>query len=200
MSAQRIGEELAAVTERLAGLRRQMDKLEAWAAELRTSLRVLARLEGQTGEHTVVSAVTVRDSDGAVIRRTLAGKVRPPATGVPLRAGEALKAMLRAKGDFIKPKEAVERLKAEHGIRIGPGKPGRETSDLSSAIGGGRVPGLVVTRSDGWGLEEWNGVPPARREASGTAGAASEDHVGGPRGPDPAQDTTVSEAAAPETA
>jgi len=113
--------------------------------------------------HTVVRTTTVNDRTGAVTKKTY-GRNRPLATGLPGRAGQALIEMLREKGDFIKPLDAVARLKAERGIQIGYGKPGRETSDLSAAIGHGRVPGLVVTRKDGWGLEEWSGIPPVQRE------------------------------------
>lgn len=176
MNVKQIETELGHVSDRLAKLRRQVDEQVKWEAELRTALRVLSRLNGTSEplprdtadatsavEHTVVRTTTVRDKDGAVFRKTY-GRVRPLATGLPAQAGQALIEMLRVKGQFIKPKEAVERLKEEHNIRIGIGKPGRETSDLSSAIGHGRVSGLVVTRQDGWGLEEWKGIPPVERD------------------------------------
>lgn len=145
----------------------QPARLSGWlAAALEGQAAHKQNPTGQPDTHTVTHQITVRDSDGQVTRRTIP-RDRPLATGVPLQAGQALIAMLRAKGDFIKQMEAVERLRHEHGIQIGPGRPGRETSDLSAAIGHGRVPGLVVSRAHGWGLEEWNGIPPSQRQALG---------------------------------
>lgn len=174
MNVKQIEVELARVSDRLIELRRQIGEQEQWEAELHTTLRVLTRLgdaseaiasddtEEGNGQHTIVRVTTVKDKDGSVHRKTYQ-RTPPPATGVSARAGKALMEMLRLKGNFIRPKDAVARLKTEHNISIGIGKPGRETSDLSSAIGNGRVPGLIVTRQDGWGLEEWQGVPPIER-------------------------------------
>lgn len=200
MSVPQIERELATVAERVAALRREIGELEAWESELQTSLRVLTRLSdgshgsarphmnrnAQSGEraqdqaadpsdvHATTREATVRDA-GRTLRHRSYDRARSLATGVPLQAGQALIAMLRAKGDFIRQMEAVERLRAEHGIRIGRGRPGRETSDLSAALGHGKVPGLVVTRSDGWGLEEWEGVPRAKRQAAPVGETAAQD-------------------------
>jgi hypothetical protein len=156
MSVKRVEAELTAVESRLAALRQEIASPERWEGDLRTSLHVLTRLAGNDPDsqavsadvHTVVREKRVNDATGEVRQRTV-HHGRPLATGKALEPGEALVAMLRAGGKHIRPMDAVSRLRDEHGIQIGLGKPGRETSDLSAAIGHGRIPGLVVTRSQG---------------------------------------------------
>lgn len=166
MSMSQIEAGLMRAGERLSELRRQISETEEWEAQLRTALSVLARLgEGEATQPLPI--FTARTNDAAPRERehmpsvtSESRRVHKPATGLPAEAGQALIAMLRQKGDFIRPMEAVTRLKAEHGIQIGLGKSGRETSDLSAAVGHGRVPGLIVTRGQGYGLEEWKGIAP----------------------------------------
>lgn len=163
MVEKQVEAELAVVTGKIAKKQAEIASLEKWADELRTSLRVLRRLSGSRDEWQpesthIAAHNSANDSQAAV--RQAGSRERPLAAGRALDAGMALMQMLKEQGNFIRPLEAVRRLKDEHEIRIGSGKPGRETSDLSAAIGHGRVPGLVVTRSQGYGLAEWNGFPP----------------------------------------
>jgi len=157
-SASRIEAELENASDRIARLRGEIEVLKAWQDELHTSLRVIRRLADVGGKHEFYNFSVSAPATLSISSKHTTITV---AKGKAALAGQALIDMIRERGDYIKPVEAVNRLREEHGLTIGPGKPGRETSDLSAALGHGKVPGLMVTRQVGWGLEEWGGIVPA---------------------------------------
>ena len=175
----RIEAELIAVTARIERLSMELTKAKDWEAELTTSLRVLRRLAGRREQNGESHDEASQGDDDAGIalgpeaseteestsssRRSARGR-----SDIILRAEAALIQMLREKGDFIRQLDAVNRLRVEHGILIGAGIPGRETSDLSAALGAGKSALLYVTRRSGWGLTEWEGDPPGVRETTNT--------------------------------
>lgn len=163
----RLEEEIIKVSEKIASLQGELEGLKEWEKELRTSLRVFSRLTSSSSIDTAVNSIEINvvekhlpAYEQRLGRFERAPRTTPIATGKAALAGQTLREMLAVKGDYMRPIEAVSRLRIEHGITIGPGVVGRETSDLSAALGAGKVPGLYVTRQTGWGLEEWNGKPP----------------------------------------
>ncbi len=185
MDARRITSEMDAVSERLSLLRQEVISLEQWRAELHTALKVVERLgSGGTtqadGNGFQALATDTRTTSGASVAShgtptlTVGDPLsRPkrqtvPARGLAAKAGQAVIEMLREEGAFLRPMEVVRRLRDQHGITIGLGRPGRETSDLSAAIGHGKVLELTVSRQNGWSLTEWNGNPPGKRELTFT--------------------------------
>ena len=173
MTARRIAAELDVVASRLMLLRQEITSLEQWEMELRTTLKVLQRLGDEEPAQVDRSNFSATEPTMPVTLANSTGNPSPqrrrqitPAKGLAAVAGQAVTAMLRERGTFMRPMEVVHLLRDQHGITIGLGKPGRETSDLSAAIGHGKVAELTVSRQDGWGLTEWNGVPPAGREST----------------------------------
>ncbi len=170
MEVRRITAELSAVGERLSHLRQQIISLQEWEVELQTTLKVLQRLgdhdPAQPKEPDFPHITPARPPSGPAPRAT---RLVTPAKGLAAVAGQAVAEMLRAEGKFIRPMKVVHRLRDQHGITIGLGRPGRETSDLSAAIGHGKVPELIVSRQNGWGLTEWNGTAPADRDSTFTS-------------------------------
>lgn len=168
MDAQRITAEMDAVGEHLSRLQKEITGLEQWRLELHTALKVLERLDSTDPMQVKESDVSPAPTPASAVlatSTTTAGKtpLRPkrqitPAKGLAAEAGKALIEMLREGGKFLRPMEAVRRLRDERGIIIGLGKPGRETSDLSAAIGHGKISGLTVSRQRGWGLTQWHGT------------------------------------------
>ena len=164
MSTRQLEAELSAVRSRIQELRVEANRLELWEQRLQSALDVLLLVmtEGSQEPGRLPAEQTQDQPQKPRHRPPHPALARPvkergltPAVGKAASAGNALKEMLRTKGDYIKPLEAVRRLKEEYSLTIGLGKPGRETSDLSAALGHGKVEGLNVSRRLGWGLTEW---------------------------------------------
>lgn len=158
MSNSRIHAEMQAARQRLEGLEVAAEKERAWIAQLEAAIRVHERL-GITQN---------ASSDGETSNKV--PSVKTPTKGrtrneTVVRAEQVLVAMLREAGDYIRQIDAVKRLREEHGIVVGMGVPGRETSDLSAALGAGKSRYLAVSRRYGWELREWNGLPPRLKAA-----------------------------------
>lgn len=164
MSTKQIETQLSAVTARIQSLRAEADRLEAWAQRLQSALDVMHLVEmdiSPAAEHIPAAPNKCAPQKPTyrppahLLTKPIKERALTPAVGKAAQAGETLKELLRVKGDYIKPLEAVRLLKENHGLTIGLGKPGRETSDLSAALGHGKVEGLGVSRRSGWFLTEW---------------------------------------------
>lgn len=157
--------DIEAKIEELSGMiktaREELDTLNSWRETLENAVKVLSIMKEKTGSDlgryfTDVATKSAVDLIDAFKDDTR--EVRP-AKGTAAAAGQALLTELHSRGNYMKPMEAVRYLHDAYGITIGLGKPGRETSDLSAALGHGKVKGLTVSRRMGWGLEEWRSQP-----------------------------------------
>ena len=155
-----------------------------WQGKLVTSIEVIKQLTGQEEDEPSAFGGSdreesdVKSDDGSAPKPSQTRKSIRSRSPMVLRAEEELIRMLREGGDYIKQLDAVNRLRLEHGILVGSGAVGRETSDLSAALGSGKSAHLRVSRRFGWELTEWGGLPPKHREARPDPGQ------NGPDGPD----------------
>ena len=188
MSSTRIETELAAVATRIEKLTAALNKERAWQEELATSLKVLRRLGDMAGPSAgeVMDIVADPEAHGFQVANVVVRK--RSRSQLVARAEQALVSMLQDKRNFIRQLDAVNRLREEHRIVVGGGVPGRETSDLSAALGAGKSRYLTVTRREGWALTEWSGVPPVCKDRD--ARVPTETALAGQDGPTHYSDST----------
>ena len=163
MSIARIKRELEAAQARITSLGDEIAAITRWQGELIISLSVLQRLDDVSEDDQADQQSTSDDAtaaDGENVRQTN----RRSRSDVVTRAEAAMIELLRERGDNIRQADAVTLLRERYGIVVGLGKPGRETSDLSAALG--RSPGLRVSRTQGWRLTEWGETTKAERDAA----------------------------------
>lgn len=167
MEIRQLEAELEDAKEKIEKIKHSLENLSKWKNDLESALNVLKIIEERTGtDHG--RYYTPEATETAVSNiRTVSVPVREirPAKGKAREAGQALLKEIRARDTYMKPMEAVRWLQEMHGLTIGLGKAGRETSDLSAALGHGKIEGLTVNRAVGWGLAEWENRPrsPANR-------------------------------------
>lgn len=167
MEIRQIEEELEDANRKIENVKVALESLNKWKNALENALKVLTIIREKTGtDHGKYYTPEATISAVYGIRNVLVPprEVRP-AKGKAAEAGQALLKELRARDNYMKPMEVVRWLQETHGLIIGLGKVGRETSDLSAALGHGKVDGLAVSRAMGWGLVEWDNQPrpPAER-------------------------------------
>ena len=161
---------LAETTKVIQDLTQVIAQKRDWQGKLMTSIEVMKQLSEQSGVDASASSVSINEGpDASTFDETAlkSSDLRKPIRSrnpMVLRAEEELIRMLRKGGDYIRQLDAVNRLRLEHGILVGSGVAGRETSDLSAALGAGKSAYLRVSRKHGWELTEWEGMPPVWRE------------------------------------
>ena len=167
MDIRRLQAEITVAEARIENLNNDLASARQWLADLTTSLAVLRKLGGIELQPVAMPVAPPSLGRSSVIGIEVRKKgIRR--SDVVERAGEALVELLTERGHHMRPMEAVTLLRERYRLVVGSGISGRETSDLSAALGNGKFPPLYVTRSEGWGLKTWH------RDAA-TEVAASED-------------------------